>query len=121
MILDSNILIGYLNGDRDIISALQAWRESGTVLFISSVSAIEALSLSSLTSADVTAIENFLSDFIVVPLDMHIVRTAGALRREHRLSVPDAAIIATATANNLPLVTRDKKIRAVSGVMFAEI
>jgi hypothetical protein len=121
MILDSNILIGYLNGDRSIISALQAWRENGAVLFISSVSAIEALSLSSLAPADVIVTENFLSDFIVVPVDMQVVRTAGALRRAYRLSVPDAAIIATAVTNNLPLVTRDKKMRTVPGITFLDI
>jgi len=121
MILDSNILIGYLNGDKDIIATLQAWRESGAVLFISSVSAIEALSLSSLAPADVATTENFLSDFIVVPVDMQIVRTAGALRRAYRLSVPDATIIATAAVNNLPLVTRDKKMRTVAGITFSDI
>ncbi|MEK9154304.1 MAG: hypothetical protein AAB798_02425, partial [Patescibacteria group bacterium] len=68
MILDSNILIGYLNGDERIIATLQTWRESGTVLFISATSAIEVLSLSSLTSDDVAGIEKFLDDFIVIPV-----------------------------------------------------
>jgi predicted nucleic acid-binding protein len=121
MILDSNILIGYLNGDAGIISALQTWRESGAVLFISSISVVEVLSLSSLTRDDVTTMENFLGDFIVVPVDMQIARIAGALRRAYRFSVPDATIAATAAANNLPLVTRDKKMRSMPGVVFAEI
>lgn len=121
MILDSNILIGYLNGDADIISALQAWRESGAVLFISPVSAIEALSLASLSPGDVIYTENFLGDFILVPIDTRIIRMAGALRRGYRLNVADATIVATAAANNLPLVTRDKKMRSVPGIVFVEI
>ena len=121
MILDSNILIGYLNGDVDIISALQEWRGSGAVLFISPVSAIEALSLASLSPDDVAATENFLDDFIIVPIDTQIVRTAGALRRAYRLNVPDATIVATAVTNNLPLVTRDKKMRSVPDIVLAEI
>lgn len=121
MILDSNILIGYLNGDERIIATLQSWRISGSVLFISSTSAIEVLSLSTLTQADTLAIEHFLNDFIIIPVDMHIATTAGALRRTYRLSVPDAAIVATAIINNLPLVTRDKKMRSVHGVMLADI
>lgn len=121
MILDSNILIGYLNGDVSIVSALQTWRDCGAVLFISPVSAIEALSLASLSTDDVITTENFLADFIVVPIDTQIIQTAGALRRAYRLNVPDATIVATAAANNLPLVTRDKKMRSVPGIVFAEI
>lgn len=121
MILDSNILIGYLNGDKDIIRALQEWRDSGAVLFISSISAIEALSLTALTRADIKEIEDFLGDFIVIPVDMQIVRTASELRRAYRLAVPDAAIVATAVENKLPLVTRDKKIRSIAGVALVDI
>ena len=121
MILDSNILIGYLNGDKDIVFALQAWRDSGAVLFISSISAIEALSLSTLTQVDALKIEDFLADFIVIPVDMQIVRTASELRRAYRLDVPDAAIVATAVINKVPLVTRDKKLRSVPGIAFADI
>ena len=121
MILDSNILIGYLNGDKDIIAALQTWRDSGTVLFISSVSAIEALSLSTLTRADVAEVDAFLSDFIIIPVDTRIVPVAGELRRGYRLSVPDAAIVATAIENRLSLVTRDKKMRLVRGVTAVDI
>ncbi len=121
MILDSNILIGYLNGDARIIATLQTWRESGTVLFISATSAIEVLSLSSLTSNDVAGIEKFLDDFIVIPVDMRLIGIAGHLRRAFRVSVPDAAIVATAITNHLPLVTRDKKLRAIPGIMLADI
>ncbi len=118
MILDSNILIGYLNGDTDLVSLLQEWRKSGSVLFISSISAIEALSLSSLTTADIQTIEDFLSDFIVIPVDLQIARIAGALRRKYKLSVPDSAIVATASVHNLPLVTRDKKLQTTPVTIF---
>ncbi|HEY4520929.1 MAG TPA: PIN domain-containing protein [Candidatus Paceibacterota bacterium] len=121
MILDSNILIGYLNGDQDIISRVQSWRDTGVVLFISPVSAIEALSLASLTEATVVATENFLNDFIIVPVDARIIRTGSALRRAYRLSVPDAAIVATAIENKLPLATRDKKMRSVPGIVLVDI
>src|SRR3989344_3357125 len=111
MILDSNILIGYLNGDESIISTVQAWRMSGAVLFASTVSATETLSLSTLTPDDIPTVDGFLADFIIIPVDLHIARVAGALRQKHRLSVPDAIIVATAVTHNLPLATRDKKIR----------
>jgi len=121
MILDSNILIGYLNGDKKIVSALQTWRDAGALLFVSSVSAIEALSLSTLTQTDAREIERFLDDFIIIPVDMRIVSMAGELRRAYRLEVPDAAIAATAAVNNLSLVTRDKKLRSIPGITHTDI
>lgn len=121
MILDSNILIGYLRGEGDIVAALQAWRASGLVLCISVVSSIEVLSLGSLTAADVSATENFLADFLAISIDAEIVRTAGALRRAYHLTVPDAVIVATAIVRHMPLATRDRKMRSVSGVELAEI
>src|SRR3989344_728224 len=100
MVLDSNIVIGYLNGDANIIASLQSLRQSNTVLFISSVTSIEALSLASLTPENTEHIEAFLNGFIIVPVDMRIVPVAAALRRRHRLTVPDAAVVATAMVNN---------------------
>lgn len=111
MILDSNVLIGYINGDERIRASLHAWRESGTIFFISHISVIETLSLSSLTDDAIFRIENFLSDFIVIPLDMEISRLAGALRRTHALALADAILVATAQVGNMPLVTRDKKLQ----------
>ena len=110
MMLDSNILIGYLNGDAAIIEKTQNWRSAGTVLFVSHVSVIEALSLPALSVEQVIEIERFLNDFIVIPIDMVISRKAAELRRLHALSVPDAVVAASAMVNRLRLVTRDKKL-----------
>jgi len=116
MVLDSNVLIGYLNGDVAIRDALHAWRETGTVLFISQVSVIEALSYPALDAHEVKDIELFLGDFIAIPIDMEICRRAAELRRIHKFATPDAIIVASAMVNGLPLVTRDRKMRSVKGV-----
>ena len=121
MMLDSNIVIGYLNGDETIRTALHAWREKGTVFFISHVSVVEALSYPSLTQDQISRIEDFLGEFIILPIDMDVARRAGLLRRTCKLSLPDSMIVATAIANHLPLVTRDKKLRAITGIILADI
>ena len=36
MILDTNILIAYLNGESKIVETISHWKRSGRVLFISS-------------------------------------------------------------------------------------
>ena len=121
MLLDSNILIGYLNGDPIIGSTLRSWREAGAVLFISHISVIEILSYPTLSAQEIVAIEDFLSDFIVIPLDMQVSRHAAEIRRLYKLLTPDAIIVGSAIANNLPLATRDKKIRTIPGILHAEI
>lgn len=121
IILDSNILIGYLNGDAGIIAALQQWRESGAALFISTISAIEALSLSTLTAADAETVEDFLNDFVIIPVELPIAKEAGKLRRKYGLSVPDSEIVATALLRNLPLATRDKQLKRISTIAIVGI
>jgi len=116
MMLDSNILIGYLNGDESIRSTLYAWREAGTVLFISHISVIEALSFAASTDEEIVRIEEFLNDFIILPLDMESSRYAAKLRRNYRLSLPDAIIAASALIHNVPLVTRDKHLQNLAGI-----
>ena len=111
MILDSNILIGYINGDEKIRTALYAWHESGTVLFISHVSVVETLSRAALTADDISRIESFLNDFIIIPIDMEIARYASALRRTHSLALADALLVATAHVSHVQLVSRDKKLQ----------
>lgn len=45
----------------------------------------------------------------VVPIDGLIVEAAAQIRRETRLKLPDAVILATARVLDLPLVTRNTK------------
>jgi len=114
MILDTNILIGYLVGDIVIIKALTQWRESGAPLFISSISITETLSLSVLTTIEIRTIKTFLEDFIVIFPDANITSDAAELRRTYKISLPDAYIIASALNHRIPLVTRDKQILGLS-------
>ncbi len=88
---------------------------------ISSISVAEALSLSSITDDKIQTIEQFLSGFIVIHPDMDIARTAARFRRINKLDLPDAFIAATARVHDIPLATRDKKMRTLPGIVFAEI
>ena len=121
ILLDSNIIIGYLNGDEKIITTLDTLKQEREGVSISSITVAEALSLSSITDDTVQAIEQFLSGFIIIHPDTDIARMAAKFRRLHKLDLPDAFIAATARKHDIPLATRDKKIRALPGIVFAEI
>ena len=120
ILLDSNIVIGYLNGDVSIIERLDAFVRERRALFISLISVSEALCLPE-AGDNLATIEQFIDGFIVIEPDKEIAKVAAALRRTHRLDIPDAYIVATAITRNVPLATRDKKMRSIPGLVLADI
>jgi len=108
-LLDSNILIGFLNGDKKIIDwILERKRENKFSLSISFISKIEVLSLKELKNGQVNELEKFLNSFYMVYLSDEIINLSAALRRKNFLSLGDAVVVATAISNKLILVTNDK-------------
>ena len=60
-LLDLNILIGYLNGDQEIIDWIISQKTDDAFLNISFITSIELLSLKTLKDSDIEDIEKFLS------------------------------------------------------------
>ncbi len=120
MVIDTNILIAYLDGQKDVVEAIQTWK-SRSPLFISSISRIEMLALAKLTPADIEEIKSFLENFISVPLDDRLAETAALLRRNYKLELADAIIIATATDKQLPLVSQDRQFKKIPEITVIEI
>lgn len=121
MVLDTNIVIAYLNGETEVISALTDWKQNGRPLFISSITYSEVLSLPNLTHPDLDKIKSFLGAIISIPFNNYIAEGAAALRRIYGISLPDAAIAATAVINQVPLATRDQQFRKIREVTVVSI
>lgn len=121
MIVDTNILIAYLQGDEVVIDTLSQWKRAGRVLFISSISRAEVLSRPGLTDAEIAEILLFFKDFASALFDDHLADLAGGLRRRYLLSLPDAAIAAAALVRRVPLVTRDRQFQRVRELTVVEI
>lgn len=113
MVIDTNILIAYLNGGEEIITIISDWKSEGRILFISSISVAEVLSLPSLSGDNIDIIKRFLGNFISISFDDAVAESASLLRRNYYLEIADAAIAATALTRNIPLVTRDKQFRKI--------
>lgn len=120
MVIDTNILIAYLDGQKDVVEAIQTWK-SRSPLFISSLSRIEMLALAKLTSTEIEEIKAFLENFISVPVDDRLAETAAAYRRNYKFGLADAIIIATATDKQLPLASRDKQFQKIKEITVIEI
>lgn len=108
-LLDSNILIGFLNGDKKIADWISEQRkENKFSLAISFIARIEVLSMKNLSEGQVNRIERFLDVFNTMYISTDIINLAAALRRKNILTLGDAMVAATAISNKMVLVTNDK-------------
>ncbi|MBI5470546.1 PIN domain-containing protein [Candidatus Kaiserbacteria bacterium] len=121
MLLDTNVLIGYINGDESIRSTVDVWRVARVPLIISSIVVAELLSYRYLTDKEIRDLELFVATFISVPFHNKLAMAAASLRRKYRFDIPDSGIIATAQVYEIPLVTRDEQMRKATEVSFVDI
>lgn len=102
-VFDTNVLIDHLRGLVPARDELRRFDERA----ISVVTWAEVLVG---TPPDrEAATRAFLDAFAVVDLDREIAARAVALRRDHRIKLPDAVVWATAKAAGALLVTRNTK------------
>ena len=106
---DTNILVYYLGEEESAVEALTPIIASTSPVYLSTISELELLSLSSLNFQDFHEIGKLIRRLVTVPLDSRIARIASAIRRRVKLKTPDAAIAATAIATGTTLITRNVK------------
>ena len=104
VVFDSNILIDYLNGHVEAADEL----DRATSPIISRVTWIEVLA-GARNDKDEAAIRSFLRLFEIQDIDKAIAEQAVQLRRQLRLRLPDATILATARTHECLLVTRNTR------------
>lgn len=102
-LLDTNILIDYLNG---IDAAHEELGRYETVL-ISTISWMEVMV--GVDEADEAIVRGFLSRFVQVPLTGAVAEKAVAIRRQTRIRLPDAIIWASAKGEDALLVSRNSR------------
>ena len=102
-VFDTNILIDYLRG----IDAARTEFERYEQVFISTVTWMEVMVGAPDDVATTTA--RFLGALGAIPVDDAVARRTVALRRVHRLKLPDAIIWASADLRSMLLVSRDTR------------
>jgi predicted nucleic acid-binding protein len=82
MTLDTNIIIAYLGGDREVIDTVSLWRKQGRPLFLSTVVETEVLSFPYFAPSELQQTEEFLeANFTAIPFDRKLARIAAEIRR----------------------------------------
>lgn len=104
VLLDSNILIDFLNGSPDARAALERWPDAA----ISVVTTIEVLA-GARDDAEAEQLKLFMQKWPQAELSAEIAEAGARIRRTLRLRLADAVILATARVQRRQLVTRNTK------------
>jgi predicted nucleic acid-binding protein len=122
VILDTNILIEILKGERRTITKVESMKRE---LCISSITAME-LYYGALNKAEVNKLEKFILLFTLIYPDDILSRKAMELIKQyaksHSLDIPDSLIAATALTQNCELFTCNQKdFRYIDGLKLMEL
>ena len=110
MILDTNVLLYHVQGRLSSPLAVGQY-------MVSFVTEIEVLSYPLISPAEETQLRQmFSADITVVGLTADIKERAISVRKNHRLRLPDALIVATALELSAELLTNDLALNKVTGL-----
>ena len=106
--VDTNILIYFLNGDREVIEMI-----SDKDIVISFITELELLAYPDLSKESNRIIKGLLSNCLIVDINNIIKNLTIDFRKNSKLKLPDSIIAATAYHHRLPLLTADKIFKTV--------
>jgi predicted nucleic acid-binding protein len=117
VILDTNIMIDFLQGREQARLLFQGYREKATLMMISMITVVEVL-VGIFDLEKQKKVRVWLQSFQTVSVDSDIAHAAIGLRQTFKLKVPDALIMATAQYHQGILVTRDRDFCRIPGVHY---
>lgn len=103
-VFDTSILVDYLLGRDEAQQEFDRYSRRG----ISIITWME-LQIGARNEAEADVIDLFLREFRVIDITRQVARRAAEIRRNSRVSLPDAIIWATAQMESAQLVTRNTK------------
>jgi predicted nucleic acid-binding protein len=108
VLLDTNIVLYLLNGEKTLIPLLE-----GKNLFLSFISQLELLSARSIRSSDLRKVKMFISECTIIDINQEIKEYTIQIRQSSALKLPDSIILGTSQWLNIPLITADKDFKSV--------
>ena len=115
VVIDTNIVLYFLQGNKKLIPLVRA-----TDFIVPFIVEIELLSYPNLKDNERKAIETFLEGCVVYDYNQKVKSAAIDIRKESRLKLPDAFVVATARALDLPLISADKIFLKVPQIRLIE-
>ena len=113
LLLDSNIIMYLLNGDKRVYDLL-----NGATTALSFVSEIELLGWPNITEKEKEVIGSFIASSYYYDYSQAIKNRAIELRIKYKLKLGDAFIVATAIEFDLTLISADKQFSKVKELQY---
>ena len=107
-LLDTNIILGIVKGNVGAVSKLKGLDLKNCAF--SSITRMELLGFPGITPHEVKIISALLKQMPQISIDRAIEDKTIHLKQQHRIKLPDAIILATATYHQIKLLTLDKKL-----------
>ena len=109
IVLDTNVLIEILKGNKETIQKVEPFKET---LCVSSISVME-LYYGALNKVELNKLEKFVSLFNIIHLNENISKSSTKLiktyAKSHSLDIPDSLIASTVLVNDGVLLTYNLK------------
>ena len=109
MLLDTDVLVDFFRGHRNAVAFINS---NNTRIILSSIVVAE-LYAGVRGDSEQTALQDLISLFLVVPVNVEIAKAAGLYKRNygksHGVGLADAIMAATAEAENADLKTLNTK------------
>lgn len=112
VLLDSNILI-YLSQKK---LTLDEVFEEDYQYYISIISYMEILSYNFTSKDEEKFINKLLSFFQIIDITKNIADQVITLKKQRKIKLPDAIIVATALHDNITLYTNDKQLHSIENL-----
>jgi predicted nucleic acid-binding protein len=103
LLLDSNIILYLLNGDKVLTEILK-----GKKLYVSFVSQLELLGYQDINLQERDNVQGFLDECVIIDINEEIKSEVIKLKQVSKIKLPDSIILATSIYLNTPLLTADK-------------
>jgi len=104
-LLDSNIIIYYLNGDKNIYDFIKKYK---SISAISLISYYEILNYD-FSKEDEVLVRDFLDEFEILSVSKNIIDKSLENRKRKKIKMADNFILSTAQIFELDIVTRNTK------------
>jgi predicted nucleic acid-binding protein len=106
-LLDTNVVINYLNASLPLAGMAFLNTIVDNEPMISVITKMETLGFNFKSIEEQNLMQDFISGSTVLDINNDIVNITIALRKAHKIKLPDAIIAATALIYNLTLITRN--------------
>lgn len=109
-LLDTNFIIGLQQRNPQALSVILDNNVLLQNCFMSVISELEVLGFPGNTDQDIIQIKQLIAPVTCIELTKPIQQQTIKLRRQHKIKLPDAIILATAQVFDLQILTFDKKL-----------